>query len=360
MLKNVLKVIGAILLILVFVVVTFVGYLTVDEYKPADVETIEIEGKSAGLIELQKENTILSWNVGYGALGDNADFFMDGGKMVNTADKERVTQNLSDIADCIDSVNPDILFLQELDRNSTRSSFIDELTALDTGSTNVLDYQTAFAPNYKVAFVPLPVPPIGKVLAGLATASKYQIDVAERYALPCPFTWPLRTINLKRCLQVMRAPVSGSDKELVLINLHLDAYDSGEGKIMQTNMLKNLLQSEVEKGNYVIAGGDFNQIFSNTDTSAYPQLDVDWKPGAIDVTEFGDDFVFATDSSVPTCRSLDRILVSAENKDPEHFQYYMLDGYIVSSNVEIGEITTLDLGFKASDHNPVVMKFTLN
>ncbi|MBQ7614213.1 MAG: endonuclease, partial [Butyrivibrio sp.] len=75
--------------------------------------------------------------------------------------------------------------------------------------------------------------------------------------------------------------------------------------------------------------------------------------------DFGSELDFYSDNTVPTCRSLDRVLIDAADKDPQHFQYYMLDGYIVSSNVEVKEVKTLDLGFKNSDHNPVVMRFEL-
>ena len=51
----------------------------------------------------------------------------------------------------------------------------------------------------------------------------------------------------------MRAPINGSDKELVLINLHLEAYDEGEGKIAQTKMLKEIMQGEVEAEEYRIS-----------------------------------------------------------------------------------------------------------
>lgn len=47
----------------------------------------------------------------------------------------------------------------------------------------------------------------------------------------------------------------------MLVNLHLEAYDDGEGKIAQTKQLREFIQSEYEKGNYVIAGGDLNQVF---------------------------------------------------------------------------------------------------
>ena len=358
--KKVLKFIGLVLLVLVFVVGALIGYLTIDEYKPDDIEDIEINGNAGEEIALSTDNTIMTWNIGYGALGDNADFFMDGGKHVYSSDKNRVKENLSAIAAEISKVDPDILYLQETDRSASRSYFIDEFqTICDCVTSKVAGGQNVFTPNFKVAFVPLPVPPIGKVYAGIGAMSAYKLDSAQRFALPCPFTWPLRTMNLKRCLEVMRAPIKDSDKELVMINLHLEAYDEGEGKVAQTNMLKETMLSEIEKGNYVIVAGDFNQTFSNTDASMYPTLEGMWESGPINEEEFGDKIKFYADSSVPTCRSLDKVLIEATEKDPQHFQYYMLDGYIVSTNVEVKEVKTLDLGFKNSDHNPVVLRFSL-
>jgi endonuclease/exonuclease/phosphatase family metal-dependent hydrolase len=68
----------------------------------------------------------MTWNIGYGALGSNADFFMDGGKMVYSSTSERVQQNLAEMADTIREEDPDILFLQEVDRNSDRSYHVDQ------------------------------------------------------------------------------------------------------------------------------------------------------------------------------------------------------------------------------------------
>lgn len=77
-----------------------------------------------------------------------------------------------------------------------------------------------------------------------------------------------------------RIPIEGTDKELVLINFHLEAYDSGEGKIIQSRMLEDKLQEEYKAGNYVIAGGDFNQQFEGVDT--YEIHDTDsWVPGTV-------------------------------------------------------------------------------
>ena len=168
-------------------------------------------------------------------------------------------------------------------------------------------------------------------------------------------------MNLKRCLLVSRTPVYDADgndtgKELVLVNLHLEAYDSGEGKAAQTEMLKNILQEEYDKGNYVIAGGDFNQSFTSIDTSMYKEYPNCWHCGSLDTTEFSGDFNFVMDNSCPTCRSLDQSYAEA---DKDNFQYYMIDGFIVSKNVNVIINNTIDMHFEYSDHNPVIMSVVL-
>ena len=140
-----------------------------------------------------------------------------------------------------------------------------------------------------------------------------------------------------------------------MFNLHLEAYDSGEGKIAQTQMLAELMNAE--KGNYVIVGGDFNQIFSSEDASLYPAQPGKWTAGEIDVTQFGDGWQFLMDETVPTCRSLDQPYAGAEK---EGFQYYLIDGFIVSENLRVDAVETQDLDFQVSDHNPVLLRVTLD
>jgi len=152
--------------------------------------------------------------------------------------------------------------------------------------------------------------------------------------------------------------VAGSDKELVIVNVHLEAYDSGEGKEAQTKMLAELLKKEQEAGNYVIAGGDFNQAFSNVDISDYPlQRDDLWAPGLIDTEAFGEHLSCLTDPANPTCRSLDQPLDTYEGSD---FQYYVIDGFIVSDNVTVESLETLNEGFKNTDHNPLKLVVKLD
>ena len=274
--KKALKIFGLVLLGLVLVLVLALGILTIAEYRPADQETLIADhGVTAG-IKTAEPLTLVSWNLGYGALGDNADFFMDGGTGVYTADRDRVARNLEGIRQTLAGLNADLLLLQEVDAASDRSYHTDEREAL----RDVLPgASAAFAYNFHSLYVPYPLPPIGHVESGLYTISRAEIRQADRISLPCPFSWPLRIANLKRCLLVSRLPVEGTDHELVLVNLHLEAYDSGEGKEAQARVLKTLLEEEYGKGNYVIAGGDFNQQFSGVGTDVWPVREGMWKPG---------------------------------------------------------------------------------
>lgn len=357
------KVVHVFLVIIVACAVVFAAlliWLTVTEYRPEDREDTEVhtaENPDADLVRTGESLTYMTWNVGYGALGENADFFMDGGHSVNTADKDQVWQNLDAIHGEIEDEDPDFVFLQEVDTDAARSSSIDETETLAENFSN-----WTFAYNFKVKFIPYPIPPIGKVNAGIMTASSREIASAERIQLPCPFKWPTRVGNLKRCLLVSRTPVYSENgeetgRELVSVNLHLEAYDSGEGKAAQTAVLSEVLQEEAEKGNYVIAGGDFNQTFSGTDDSMYPEYEGRWHCGELDENAFSDEWQFLMDNSNPTCRSLDQAYAGA---DHDNFQYYMIDGFIVSSNVRVDSVQTRDLEFKNTDHEPVVMQVTLS
>ena len=351
--KKVLKIIGRIILALVIVIALALGVLTIAEYRPAARETIIADHPAEAVLKTEEPMTMVIWNIGYGALGDNADFFMDGGTGVYTADRERVQQNLAGIRETLGGLDADIIALQEVDIGSDRSYRTDEREAFQDVIPGASE---AFAYNFNSLFVPFPLPPIGHVESGLVTLSRAEIREAERISLPCPFSWPLRIANLKRCLLVSRIPVEGTEHELVMVNLHLEAYDSGEGKEAQTRQLVSFMQAEYEKGNYVIAGGDFNQRFTNVDQSAWPVYEGMWQPGEIDAAAFGDNFTLLADNTVPTCRSLDRAYAGAEK---EGFQFYLIDGFIVSANVRTDEIKTLDLGFAFTDHNPVQLRFVL-
>ena len=352
--KKILKALLILVLIVIAAAVLLFGWLTAAEYRPAPVEDAEVlrTGENASLA-VGDTVTVLSWNVGYGGLGKDSDFFMDGGKDSKSADRETVGRYLEGIHRTIVDQDPDLVLLQEVDTDSSRTYGIDERGLLAQGMSS----QT-FAFNYSCPFVPIPMPPIGKVHSGLFTMTNgVDIERAERISLPCPFTWPTRVANLKRCLLVSYLPVAGSDKQLVLVNLHLEAYDDGEGKVAQTNQLREFITAEYEKGNYVIAGGDFNQIFPGS-LARYPNTHPEnWEPGVLDANLLPDGWALAYDLRTPTCRLLNQ---PYDPSDTVGTQYYVIDGLIVSPNLTVKSVETIDAQFENSDHNPVRLELVLN
>ena len=97
--KTILKVLLAIVIVLIVLVGALLGWLTAVEYKPADTEQVAVKTLRGQAKTLKAGDSIslVAWNLGYAALGDNADFFMDGGKMVYSADEARVRENLNAI-----------------------------------------------------------------------------------------------------------------------------------------------------------------------------------------------------------------------------------------------------------------------
>nr|MCR5440619.1 endonuclease [Lachnospiraceae bacterium] len=86
----------------------------------------------------------------------------------------------------------------------------------------------------------------------------------------------------------------------------------------------------------------------------YPEYPGKWHCGLIDEDAFDPSLLFLQDPSAPTCRSLDKPYATAADKD--HFQFYVIDGFIVSDNLEMISCETMDMQFRDSDHNPVVIK----
>lgn len=349
--KTFLKILLTIIVVVVATLVGLILWLTITEYKPSAVEPLAVVSRGEAA-KTGKELTLLSWNIGYSGLGAAEDFFMDGGKNNRPKNKETVYTYLEGIRKTLKESDADIIFLQEVDQDSTRSYNVNQRELLSG------DYSSSsYALNFSCPFVPIPFPPMGKVNSGLLTLTDdLAISSAQRLALTCPFSWPVRIANLKRCLLVSYVPVEGSDKQLVLVNLHLEAYTEGAGREAQAKQLLDFISSEYKKGNYVIAGGDFNQFFPGS-REVYPKTSSDWNTEEIDSSMLPDaGWSLAYDLSVPTCRSLDK---PYDPSDP-NTQYYSIDGLILSPNVKMLEVKTMDTGFRNSDHNPVELKFILN
>ncbi len=356
--KKFLKAIFITLLVLVILAAAGIGagvvYLTNHEYKPEAIENVDTYGSASKSISPGDTVTVLTYNIGYGANDDKHDFFMDGGKTVTTESADNITANMDGIIQTIQKQDADVNFIQEIDIDSKRSYNIDEANLM---SGVFPESNIGFATNFLCDYIPYPVTDnIGKVNAGILTVNKFNVDKAERIALTSSFTWPTSACQLKRCLLVERVPLLDSTKELVLINLHLDAYDDGEGRETQYKELCEYMQLEYAKGNYVIAGGDFNGMLPSVDKNKYPLVNTEYfEPKTITTANLTGGWKYCTDDTLPTSRLLN------EPYDPKskNTQYYVIDGFICSPNTIVESTKTIDTQFKYSDHNPVTIKVQL-
>ena len=169
----------------------------------------------------------------------------------------------------------------------------------------------------------------------------------------------MKLVDLDRCYSVHRIPAADG-RELVLYNVHLSAYTSdGTIAVEQLELLRADMQAEYEKGNWCIAGGDFNkdllgqseEIFGGSVegyTWAQPLPEGIWDGTNLSLVAPLDET-----NPVPSCRNADA---------PYHEGQYVLtvDGFVVSDNVTVEQAVVEDTGFAWSDHNPVSMRFVLN
>lgn len=343
-----------ILLWIVAVLAVSLGILiliaTLTDYEPEERNKIEISSSPEVLLP-DAEFDVLIWNIGYAGLDADMDFFYDGGEKVRPPE-ENVFRNLEAIEEFLEK-NDSIEFflLQEVDVDSKRSYRINQY---DSISNTLHEYQNYLALNYKVFFVPLPViNPMGRVVAGLATYTPYQPAEVYRYSFPGNYQWPKNLFMLDRCFLVNRHPVSDG-KELLIINTHNSAYDDGSLREKQMEYLKKFMLEEYEKGNYILAGGDWNQSppgFKNQfdgqvmDTLNYTEIEEDYLPPA---------WQWVFDPTVPTNRRVSTLYERGSSLTT------LIDFFLVSPNINVETIKGIDLNFQHSDHQPVILKVKLN
>jgi endonuclease/exonuclease/phosphatase family metal-dependent hydrolase len=338
----------------------FLVWITVIEYRPREKENIPLERTGRRVPVPGETIRVLSWNIGYASLDASQDFIMDGGTMVRPPTDANVHENIRGIRDFIFREDWDALFLQEVDVDSRRSYRVNQQAVI----ARDFDGSVAFAPNYRARFVPFPFPDfLGRVESGLLNLNRLTVREAARISLPVPFKWPVRTANLKRCLLVERVPVGtgGSEgvtgRELVFANLHLDAYTSVESRDIQTKVLVEFLEAEYAKGNYVIAGGDFNQTFPGINAARFAVKDSKYfEPGILREDMIGPRWRFARDPEIPTAR----LLNEPYSGSYENTHLYVIDGFILSPNVELLSVKAFEAGFRYSDHNPVMVEVRLS
>lgn len=355
-----LKIILGLLALLLVVIVGYVIYVFAAYYRVEDNQILPVEAlDSAASGELSTDTTYraASYNIGFGAYSNDYSFFMDGGKESRARSPEAVNENITGAMETVAAIAPQLLLLQEVDVDGTRSYHINELELVDAALEGRFLNRT-FAQNYDSPYLFWPLAePHGANRAGQATYSMFPISSGLRRQLPIEEGF-MKLVDCDRCYSVQRIPLADGGRELVLYNLHLSAYTS-DGTIAeeQLEMLFSDMLSEYEQGNYAIAGGDFNKdLLGNSDeifgvsgpayTWAQP-IPSSLVPEGLSIVA-----PFDEEKPVASCRNADRAY------GPDNYRV-TVDGFIVSANVEVRAAKVWETGFRWSDHNPVYMDFVL-
>jgi len=332
---------------------------TTTDFQPPDESPVDV--LQEGPVDTIRDSvlTFISWNVGYGGLGAESDFFYDSGALLSRghmvrSPRELVEKNVDGLEQFMLQTKSDFFLLQEVDRDSKRSYYVD---MLDSAHSEVPEFYAGFAVNYHVQRMPLPLLEpwrvYGKVRSGLGTISRFTPVESTRYQLPGSYGWPTRIFQLDRCVAMHRYPVSDG-KELVVYNIHNSAYDDGSLKAQQLGFLKEMFQKEYERGNYVIAGGDWNQCppffpfntFRSEGTDGYTQENI---PADL----LPEDWQWIYDPRVPTNRK------SRDPYVPEETFVTLIDFFLLSPNLRALQVRGLRQQFAYSDHQPVYLEISL-
>ena len=362
-LKKFLIVVLSLFLLLVILVCSYIVYMNSSYYRIEDNLSLEVINNQKISLEKDTEYSILTYNIGFGAYDQQYSFFMDVGTMKDGTvmtgkssrgmSQENVLKNTKGSIHLINELATDFILLQEVDVKATRSYQINQKEMIENSLSH---YGRVFALNFHTPYMLYPFyEPHGSVEAGLLTLSRYQISSAKRMSYPVDNGFFAKFFDLDRCFVITRYEV-GNDKELVLINNHMSAYDEdGIIRAKQLELLNAMMKQEYDQGNYVIVGGDFNHVL-NIDEEAFlsEQLVPSWVNSLSD-EELPDGMKIVNASNnleVATCRASDIPYIKGVN--------YMtiLDGFIISDNI-VANAENIDADFMYSDHNPVKLTFKL-
>lgn len=350
--KKIITSICIVLSAIVLVVLGYLLYLVFSYHRIEDNLILDVEGEATATAPVNTDLSLSTYNIGFGAYSADYSFFMDGGEHGRALSKEAVIQNTNGAIETINQIHPDFVLYQEVDTDGTRSYHVNQKNLI---AERFPGFDCVFAENYNSPYFLYPFSePIGANKSGMLTASRFHIASSIRKSLPVENSIA-KYFDLDRAYSVSLIKTSDG-KALALYNVHLSAY-TADGTIAedQLKILSADMQEQYEKGNYVIAAGDFNKDLLG-DSSKYFQR----REGSYHwAVPFNDSLLppgitSHSGSNSPTCRNAD----SAFKGDGTDF-VLSVDGVLVSDNVAVLSCETVDTAFAYSDHNPVQLKFIL-
>ena len=334
--------------------IALMSLLRIGFFFPPPMARVPIQGPRADGVPWAGDSLrVMVWNVQYCASRKH-EFFYDGGETVHVP-REDVDTTMVAVSDAIRLHEPDVVLLQEVDRDSARTHRVDQLE----GILQRTPYERwVAAPYHRVRYVPHPPGRhLGRVDMQLATLSRYELAAARRIQLPLlrePFY--RRAFNLKRA--VLEATIAAESTSLTVLNTHLSAFSFGDGTLdAQVERVVRRLEELDRLGMPWILAGDFNML-----------------PPGDDPARLGDEASYYAETGSPIQRLFDAGHAAAPDprlalEAPEEWRTYLpfgastpdrtLDYLFASSGVEITSARVLQEYRDVYDHIPLLVEIAI-
>ena len=210
----------------------------------------------------KKTISVMTWNIRFGVA--RLDFALDacGDRVIIS--KSEVITGLEGIAKKINDSNVDIVLMQEVDVQSKRSSYIDQVQwLLDNTGMNYGVYASKWKSQIILA------DGIGRVDAGNLILSKWKLEDAKRHQLPLRGDQDGLTQLFYLRRNVITAKVDMPGTPFFAVNAHLTAFATDDTKQKHISGFKTILDDIVASGFNFVAGGDLNAIPPNATKTNY-------------------------------------------------------------------------------------------
>ena len=337
-----------------FGAVSYLLYVTLQYHHIPDNQQLDIAGTpSQQMLKNDTVYRIATWNIGWGAYTPSFSAYQETGAMqdgtpsrglyAKASDQSTVEGTLRSIIAQAKQLQATMILLQEVDGPSGRSRKVDERATIESGMAG---FESVWAENQHTAFLLWPPKDIqGSTTSGLLTLSQHPIEEAVRRSYQADDAFPEIYFNLDPCFSIASLPVENG-KTLYLINSQM----VGTVKPLQLQKLVDVMLQIQDEGNYAVCGGDFSMVLAKTQFPTIQQKPV-WAM-EIDRNAIPDGLILYADEKTPTVRAADIPYQRGITYTT------IVDGFLVTKGVR-AQVSTVDIDFALSDHQPVLLDFVL-
>jgi len=286
---------------------------------------------------------ILTWNLGFGAMGANAEVSFEGGRHLIPSSGGDICRNIIGIQNTLTDSQADVYLLQELSSGSILNRWHNIRRAIHNA---LPEHSRSSVSNFSL---PLYFDFLRNE-HGMGTYVKKPLTIDRRHTKLFKNSDRYYRIFPRLDFALTSTVKVKGKKALALVNTHLSSFDTyGAMRISQFLELMEYVKKLSKHGYAVVIGADWNMNsgkynFVGEDENQYHSQIHDFPTHLLPhgwTTHFTHD--------VPTVRAGNRPYTNGKSTTAT------IDGFICSPEIQVENIKTFDLQFEHSDHNPVEM-----